>query len=538
MDDIELSIVRAWERLKDKILSNPDELTERLQRRHSKQLRRWPRPWCLAIRATDTRIENIASCHDYELTDPAQHIRYVPHKVWLNNDSIQQLTALVHLQPQSSLKELADLLGTQMQTLTTIRLKNVFHVKHIPALNGRWGKPHPLFSSNQPLDPCARGFILPDPAWSWTATYLANRLPSRFEQSLKRIPTFKRRGYRDREHLHPEHPANDPPIRPRPPRLPPPQPDYIAWYKWKGDEFLGYDWRNPHAAANYLRHEAEKARRRADRKAHPDKYRKPSKSTGSIRFDGFRWICPTCGRIVNTLYLPIARFNLLQHVQLPSPPTRTTGILPVSSTRKLKPSPANSQDSSPPQHSRLSTPHDSFACSRCHHILHFSRTAPHFWNDVISHLTQGLLYGSEVPRPAWLTRDRKRRYAPKPNAKPPLRRLQLQELLLKGWTYKRIAAHMQITLGTVDAYIRKIYKQHRVHNRYALARTLGVNLPRPPTKRQQILNRLLAGQSPSQIARALNITRNQVITDASYLRRKGLLPTNPPRREHLSTTVR
>src|SRR5688500_1539542 len=134
-----------------------------------------------------------------------------------------------------------------------------------------------------------------------------------------------------------------------------------------------------------------------------------------------------------------------------------------------------------------------FACRGCHGVRGLSRAPGKmrgFWNDLVAHLSGGLLYGREVVRPAWVTPVRKVAYRPHPGARPPLRRLAVQERLLKGWPYKRIAADLGITTGTVEIHARDIYRQHRVHDRRALARHLGVKLV---TKRDQVAERLTAG---------------------------------------------
>src|SRR5689334_13156831 len=56
MDDVELFIRRAWEKLRPVLEREPEEMRRRLARRQSATLRRPPRAWCLAVRATDTRL--------------------------------------------------------------------------------------------------------------------------------------------------------------------------------------------------------------------------------------------------------------------------------------------------------------------------------------------------------------------------------------------------------------------------------------------------------------------------------------------------
>ena len=109
----------------------------------------------------------------------------------------------------------------------------------------------------------------------------------------------------------------------------------------------------------------------------------------------------------------------------------------------------------------------------CHRVKVLTRASKDFWNDLIAHLTGGLLYGAEVKRLACAAPQRKRAYAPRPNAPPAHRRLMVQERLLKGWPYKRIATDMNISAGTVDTHAQAIYEQHRVHGRAELIRQLG-----------------------------------------------------------------
>src|ERR1041384_2637851 len=48
---------------------------------------------------------------------------------------------------------------------------------------------------------------------------------------------------------------------------------------------------------------------------------------------------------------------------------------------------------------------DSF---KCHKITSTTRTDNRTWNLVVTHLTRGLLFGHEVPKPTWYKRERKR----------------------------------------------------------------------------------------------------------------------------------
>jgi DNA-binding CsgD family transcriptional regulator len=162
-------------------------------------------------------------------------------------------------------------------------------------------------------------------------------------------------------------------------------------------------------------------------------------------FNGWRWLCPGCGKRVRTVFYPIAPVNLPEYF----------GIEPA----KL--------DCDQIQH-----PPGALACCRCHGVRYFYRLGPNAWNEMIYHVSGGLLYGYEVPRPAWVTHDRKRAYHPQNRRVPSRRREQVLERLLAGWAYARIALDLGIGLATVRSHVDVIYKQHHVHGRDELIRMM------------------------------------------------------------------
>lgn len=395
------------------------------------------------------------------------------------------------------------------QDLFYARVTGTIRCRYVEGLGGYWGKPRPVLHGEE-LNPTRRGFDPPDEALGYTASFDARRVPDGIAQTLARVPIERPRGpdYRDRRALHPEHPLNDPGDAAPPRRnrrvAPPPTQDIGAWYKWKGDEYIGYDWRstNPIVKANYEAHQRKKA---LAREAQRRRYRErppPSKSRGSIELKGWSWLCPRCGKRARVLYYPLPAINLLESDPRERAALRRAGVRP------------------PPRAPRVA----GFACWGCHGLRGLSRAPGKmrgFWNDLVAHLTGGLLYGREVARPAWLTPVRKIAYHPHPNARPPLRRLAVQERLLMGWPYKRIAADLGIATGTVQTHVRDIYRQHRVHDRRELARHLGVKLL---MKRDQIGERLGAGQSYKQIAREMGISYWSVKAHARAFRRKAVSP--------------
>jgi hypothetical protein len=454
-------MIDVWERIRPKLESDPVELATRLARMHGPTLTRPPRAWCLAIRSVDRRI-------DRALGYPDKHGgRFGEHEVLLEPKLLRMLCRPVTI-PRfgATASEVAALVGRRDTDLAAARVKGTFSVRHVEGLGGYWGKPTPIISNGgRELDPSVRGMEMPDRVWGWTAIYSDSWARDDFHQVVLRVPRFfdRTRRYRDKTDLHPEHPdvagrVDQLDRRTRKYyKLPPPQHDAV-WYKWKGDQFIGYDWRaaqtNPLIRENYQKHQRLKARRRewARRRV------RPSRAKGSMEFRGWQWLCPACGRRVERLFLPMAFDNVLG------------GLLGEVIERQLARTPP------PPPPARRTGAPRGFACATCHRVQTFSRVSPGFWNNVIAYLSGGLLYGSEVPRPAWVTRERQRAYVPKINARPAWRREQVRELMLRGWTYPRIAAELGITRVRVANCAHQIFKQHGVHGREQWARQVGVTL--------------------------------------------------------------
>jgi DNA-binding NarL/FixJ family response regulator len=222
---------------------------------------------------------------------------------------------------------------------------------------------------------------------------------------------------------------------------------------------------------------------------------------------------------------------------------------------------------------------------------------PNFWNQLISCLTGGMLYGREVQKPPSFQPHRQRtrirqlnRAAPRRrqvltrilngwsvqqicrdlqmnyhvvhnhishlcreedvpdrhalvaklggSKSPPfnqieragIRRFRVQELLLQGCTYKQIMQKLDIDFPTINRDTQTIYKLHGVSGggqkaRRALAAKLGLHFTTPnDLLRQQILNLLLSGQTPTNTARHLNISFNSIRKHIRVLCRHHAVP--------------
>ncbi|MFT5423299.1 MAG: DNA-binding CsgD family transcriptional regulator, partial [Phycisphaerales bacterium] len=118
-----------------------------------------------------------------------------------------------------------------------------------------------------------------------------------------------------------------------------------------------------------------------------------------------------------------------------------------------------------------------FACRHCWNIQRVSLATNSGWNRFITHLSAGLLYGCEVPRPALANPEssRKRPYQPRPRlaADPHPRRTQAAHLFTQGLTHKQIANALSITPAAVATHIKRSHKQHNTHNRQQLKAALS-----------------------------------------------------------------
>jgi hypothetical protein len=170
---LEKIVLDAWARLGPGIRSDRVELWRRLARGRAPS-NNPPRAWCVAIRASDTRLPEVARIRPLprELLDPSRE------EVALDRGAIRRLCAPVTLDaPGMTLNELAARLGTTPHGLLSARVARVFQSHHVPGLGARWGKPRPLLYTARPLDPASKGFLGPDPLWPAVAHLLIDRLP-------------------------------------------------------------------------------------------------------------------------------------------------------------------------------------------------------------------------------------------------------------------------------------------------------------------------------------------------------------------------
>jgi hypothetical protein len=112
----------------------------------------------------------------------------------------------------------------------------------------------------------------------------------------------------------------------------------------------------------------------------------------------------------------------------------------------------------------ISPGNQTFACQECHNVGYCTRLDYWSWNQLIGHITGGLLYGREVPRPGWFELKRTYRFAPRLKRATSKRRQQVREALERGLSFPQIAKEIRIDQRNVGHYASEIYRQARVKN--------------------------------------------------------------------------
>src|SRR5258706_13135682 len=195
--EVQRSVREAWLRLRDKILSDPDELNRRLARRRLKSLTQPPRAWCIAIRASDRRITPahwvIAPEHAMDLDHPGHPYERIEHEVTIQTHAIRRYCNPVSFHREQA-GEVAKMLGVSERALLDARAQGVFETRLIGHLGGKPVPPVPLLSpKGQIFDPgFGRQWRRPHAVWGADWEFLSHLFPDDFEQTVVRRPHFAR----------------------------------------------------------------------------------------------------------------------------------------------------------------------------------------------------------------------------------------------------------------------------------------------------------------------------------------------------------
>jgi DNA-binding NarL/FixJ family response regulator len=160
------------------------------------------------------------------------------------------------------------------------------------------------------------------------------------------------------------------------------------------------------------------------------------------------------------------------------------------------------------------------------------------WNQYVSYISGGLLYGKEVQRPADFVAVRRNRRTRQLNRSAPMRRKVLARLS-NGWSAQQIALHLGISLLAVKIHTRLLCREENVPDVYALAKKLNFAKPPPRPEQLQRVERakarrpmvqqmLLASYGYQEIAHKLGVSLPTIRCDVvSIYRAHGIKGRGP-----------
>jgi hypothetical protein len=407
MDQLDLNLLDAWDRVFARCKADPKEARKRYERTlPGTCLDRPARAWCVALRASDTRLaEGLTGepaggpgggaegmslglkrlLSGGPLPDEAAAVRMsaqVAHEIVIDSTLLQHLGGPVWIrEPGVPLDEAAVLLGKDYGSLRqwlpvkigrTVAEKEaatrdvafgerqwavfeaaetgrgVLNVRYVPAgaAGRKKGMEVPVVWSDGPLDPSGPMGRPPVNWWGSSWQSLAEKIPAGFTQVLERVPRFL-------------------PCR-------------------GAMRFRGWWWRcpglmeKPTKAADGIR-----GIRNRDMGDVEDAWLRPPMPSAALG----------CGRLVSMLYAPLPVWTLGRYVDLQDgldveglSGQWLPGVMDRWAGRR-----------------RL-------ACRHCWRVRNGGAAERHGWNEFVTHLSGGLLYGREVKRPAGFGYERRRAY--------------------------------------------------------------------------------------------------------------------------------
>lgn len=192
MNELEEVFWEAWKRVWPRVRENPEELLVRLARRRSRMYRRPMRAFCVAVRASDHRMNpGRILMWPEDAAYPGCPEFYAEHSVLLEKPMLVELCRPVSVVlPGELVEEVAARLGCHGSALMPLRRNGTLDVVFKRGLCGRKGE-IPLLRRRELLDPQAFGKERPDPIWGGLWTMHAEALPEGFQQTVKRTPEWR-----------------------------------------------------------------------------------------------------------------------------------------------------------------------------------------------------------------------------------------------------------------------------------------------------------------------------------------------------------
>lgn len=193
-------------------------------------------------------------------------------------------------------------------------------------------------------------------------------------------------------------------------------------------------------------------------------------------------------------------------------------------------------------------------------MVFFSRASGGAWNLFISRLTDGMLYGSEVRRPADFPNEKEARTRPvdRPDAHAPFvvckyrhrkkrrgpmalsgRRKRVRDMLVENRTRLEMMAELGVTLWTIKEDIRRVMGFYGVGSREELAEKMGRKLPPHLSPRaRRVMEMLVEGKRYGEIAGELGMAYSAAALFAKRIYKAYGLRKGWRRRERFLKRVR
>jgi hypothetical protein len=191
MDELDLILLKAWDRIGAACRRNRIRALKRSRRRFKGVLTQPMREWCLVIRACDTRINDFTAIID----PPDAYERKEKHTVTLDGALIRRLTKPITIPwPGVTYREAAATCGREYQTIKNWTRQGVFSVNRywefrFPRDGARGGRPY-LWTPS-PIDPNNFTGRTPHPVWGTLWQWQWEKLPENYELVVQRRPRFR-----------------------------------------------------------------------------------------------------------------------------------------------------------------------------------------------------------------------------------------------------------------------------------------------------------------------------------------------------------
>lgn len=195
MDELDHALLDAWDTVSERLKNEPWAMARRMERASRKELRRPVRAWCVALRASDSRI----GAHEWR-TELQEHLAYKGknHFLTLTGDRLRELCRPVCIgAPGVPVVEAAKMLGRDQRTVWSWVKKGRLQVERRSIA----GVQHRVWAG--PIDPQADDGRGPWEVWGTLWQSLWERIPADYHQRVQR--TLRVRSKRDDREGDPLH---------------------------------------------------------------------------------------------------------------------------------------------------------------------------------------------------------------------------------------------------------------------------------------------------------------------------------------------